>query len=90
VMLTIVVVWGMIATADILARGYAHAHGLGEPVTLPQGLLRGMKVSIDKNGADTHGQLVALRANGASVDLLVLTDAEGLEWAPAPKVKHRP
>ena len=93
-MITLVVMWGLIATADVLARGYAHGQNgasAGDVVPLPTALLEGLKVKIDKHGSDPTGRLLALRASGVAeagaVECLVALDAGGLEWASAAKVK---
>lgn len=94
VMITLLVIWGLIATADVLARGYAHgqaAASAGEVVPIPSALLDGIKVKIEKQGGDPTGRLLAVRASGAAdtrnVECLISLDSGGLEWAPAAKIK---
>jgi hypothetical protein len=97
VMITLIAVWGLIATADVLARGYANAHtnaaagAAGEVVPVPTDVFGKIKVKITKKGDDPIGRLIAVRATGAAdsreVELLVAKDDGGLEWAPTAKVK---
>ena len=95
VMITLLAIWGVIATADVLARGYAHgqaraASSAGEIVPLPPALVGETRVKI-LQGDNPTGRLLAVRASGSadsrSTELLIAIDEGGMEWAPADTVK---
>ena len=79
-------IWGIIAAADMLARGYAAGHRdkfMALPKVIP---------AIDDRGTDEECEIMGIRVDPRDADLLeylVVKNSKTPEWVPGANIKFR-